>query len=358
MECVQCLLDAGADKEFVNTSSCTPLMVAIQCKKPDVVKLLLQNGCSPDFRGGSQSTPIHVASRAGNTDILDSLIEAGASINVRDSGGNTPLILGALNSHYGIMKALIKAECYINMSNNEGLTALHYACHKARGFQVLLDAGADPDVRDNHNITPLFMAATEGFDGVVKALVERNCDVNVPNDSVKRTALHILSYKGHTDCINSLVYGGADINACDIYNRTPLWYAIQNKKIGVVRLLLKSYSHVDTFQCSAESTSEDCPAHLAFHLKLFDVVKFFILTGYDQCHVRNCLQSNDFSDWLKTNEDFDHWLTFGSGAQTLKQSCRKWIRHHLGKQFYHHLQVLPVPEVLKDYLYIQELHDH
>lgn len=355
---MQCLIDAGADKEFVTSSNSTPLLTAIQNKKPQVVRLLLESGCSVNFRAGTQSAPLHVAARSGNTDIVDLLIESGASVNTKDSVGNTPLILSALNSQYGVMKSLIKAGCDINMANNEGLTALHYACHKARGFQQLLDAGADPDVRDKSNITPLFMAATEGFDGVVKALVERKCDVNIANDSVKRTALHILAYKGHSECINSLVFGGADINACDIYNRTPLWYAIKNKKIEVVRLLLKSYSHVDTFQCAAEATSEDCPAHLTFHLNLFEVVKFLMLTGYDQCHVRHCLQSNEHSDWLQSNKDFDHWLTFGSGAQTLKQLCRKWIRHHLGKQFYHHLQVLPLPDMLKDYLYLEELHDH
>lgn len=355
---MQCLLDAGADKEYVNSSNYTPLLTAIQNKKPEVVKVLLSSKCSPNFRGGLQSAPIHLAARCGNTDIVELLIESGAAVNARDSGGNTPLILGAQNGHYGVMKSLIKAGCDINMANNEGISALHYTCHKARGFQILLDAGADPDVRDTSNITPLFMAATEGFDGVVKALVDRKCDVNIPNDSVKRTALHILSFKGHPQCINTLVYGGADIHACDIYNHTPLWYAIQNKKVDVVRLLLKSYSHVDTFQCSSDWTHEDCPARLAFNLKLFDVVKFLILTGYDHCHVRECLQSNEFSDWLETNKEFAHWSVFGSSAQTLKQLCRKWIRHHLGKYFYHHLQTLPLPDMLKDYLHLEELHDH
>ena len=357
-ECVQCLINAGADVDYVNNANLTPLLTAVKNNKPEVLKTLLERGSKPNFRGGLSATPLHFAAQHGFERCVDLLIEAGASLNATNSGGNTPLILAAINGNYLPMKRLISAGCNINASNAEGVTALHYTCHKARGYNILLDAGANPDVRDKDNITPILMAASEGFDNVVKALVEAGCDVNIPNNSVKRTALHLLSFKGHAECINSLVYGGAYINACDIYNRTPLWYAIQNKKTDVVRLLLKSYSHVDSFQCAASSTSENCPVRLAFELKLFDVIKFFILSGYDNEHVRECLQSNEFSDWLQVKDEFSHWTEFGVGAQTLKQLCRKWIRHHLGRQFYHHLQFLPVPEVIKNYLYLEELHDH
>lgn len=357
-ECVQCLLDAGAEKEFVSSSNYTPLMIAIQNRKPEVVRLLLSRECSPNFRGGLQWSPLHIAARNGNSEIADILIDKRAAINARDSDGNTPLILSAQNGHYGVMKSLMNAGCDINAANKKGMTALHYTCHKARGFNLLLEAGADPDVRASNNVTPLFLAASEGFDGVVKALVERECDVNIADDTVKRTALHILAFKGHKDSIIPLANGGADISLCDIYNHTPLWYAVQNKKVDVVRLLLKCYSHVDTYQCMADSSSENCPARLAFELKLFDVIKCFILSGYDHCHVRECLQSNEYSDWLKTNKDFDHWSLSGASAQTLKQLCRKWIRHHLGRHFYHNLQSLPLPSIMKNYLYLEELHDH
>lgn len=355
-DCVQCLLNAGADKHYVNQSTYTPLLTAVSNNKYATVKVLLENKTDPNFIHGFHMSPLHIAASRGYENIVDILIEHGTSVHSREVEGNTPLILSAKNGHYIVMKALLKAGCDVNAANYRGCTSLHYACYKARGFQVLLDAGADPNARDDDNITPLLMAASEGFDVVVKALVKSKCDVNIPNDSVKRTALHLLSYKGHTESINALVYGGAKIDACDIYNRTPLWYAIQNKKTDVVRLLLKSYSHVDTFQCQAGSSEDDCPTQLAFKQKQLNIVKYFILTGYDHCHVRECLQSDEHADWLKNDEDFSDWLEFGSSAQTLKQLCRKWIRHHLGRQFYHHLQLLPVPEVMRKYLYLEELH--
>lgn len=359
-DCVQVLIDAGADKNYVNQSNTTPLYSAVQGNKVKAVEVLLENKTDVNLISGMQHlSALHFAAMRGCTDIVDMLIEHGASIFSRDYEGNTPLILSAKAGHYLIMKALIKAGCDVNAANYDGTTSLHYACHKARGYQTLLDAGADPDVKDKDNITPLLMAASEGLDTVVKALVEVKCDVNIPNDSVKRTALHLLSFKGHTESITALIYGGADIDACDIYNRTSLWYAIQNKKTEVVRLLLKSYSHVDTFQCQA--SEDNCPAKLAFETQQFTVIKLFMLSGYDHAHVRQYLLSDEYSDWIKSlqaNDEVAHWLEFGSSAQTLKQLCRKWIRHHLGRQFYHHLQLLPIPEVMKKYLHLEELHDH
>lgn len=359
-ECVQCLLDAGADKNYMNQSNNSPLYSAVQNNKEGVVKVLLENKTDVNSISGLQHlSPLHIAAMRGYTGIADMLIEHGASVYSRDYEGNTPLILSAKGGHYLIINSLLKAGCDVNAANYEGVTSLHYACHKARGYQTLLDAGADPDARDKDNITPLLMAASEGLDNVVKALVEAKCDVNIPNNSVKRTALHLLSYKGHSESINALVYGGAEIDVSDIYNRTPLWYAIQNKKTEVVRLLLKSYSHVDTFQCQA--TEENCPAKLAFETQQFDVIKLFMLSGYDHAHVRQCLQSDEYADWIKSlqaNDEVAHWLDFGFSAQTLKQLCRKWIRHHLGRQFYHHLQFLPIPDVMKKYLHLEELHYH
>lgn len=357
-ECVQCLLDAGADQNYINRASFTPLMTATQHNKIQTVQLLLEHKCDPNLISGFHLTPLHIAVLHGYSDIVDILIEHGASVHSRDFEGNTPLILSSRKGYYAIMKALLNAGCDVNAANYDGCTSLHFACHKARGYQILLDAGADPNVRDKDNVTPLIMAASEGFDVVVKALVKAKCDVNIQNESVKRTALHLLAFKGHTEAVSSLIYGGADIDVCDIDNRTPLWYAIQNKKVDVVRLLLKGYSHVDTFQCPAGASEEDCPAKLAFTTQQLSVIKMFIITGYDHRHVREYLQSNEFSDWLKSEEEFSHWLDFGCNAQTLKQLCRKWIRHHLGKQFNHHLQCLPIPEALRNYIFLEELHDH
>ena len=358
LDCVECLLDAGADKHAVDTLNYTPLHIAVQNNRLDVVQYFVSIKCSLNRRGIGNFTPLHVAANYGYVDILETLIKGGADVDCQDAAGNTPLILTARLRHYSAMKALINAGCDLNKINNEGYTALHYACHKAGGHQILLDAGADPNICDKNNISPLIIAASEGFDAVVKALLAAKCDVNIANDSIKKTALHILAFKGHAEIVDHLIYGGADINLRDALHHTPLWYAIKNKKLDTVRLLLRAYSHVDTYQCGPDVPEDACPAKLAVTEKMLSVIKLFILTGFDHDHMRNYLKDADLGISMEDTPGFSHWLDHASGAQTLKQICRKWIRHHLGKTFYQDLLSLPVPEVLQDYLSMKELNDH
>jgi ankyrin repeat protein len=75
-----------------------------------------------------------------------------------------------------------------------GRTPLHWA---ARGvhldmLKLLLDKGADPNLRDNSKITPL----------------------------------HSVSARGHREAAELLLGSGADVNAVDEFGKTPLAYAI------------------------------------------------------------------------------------------------------------------------------------
>ena len=336
----------------------TVLHTAVQNNRLNVVEHLINAKCDINRRGLGNFTPLHIAANYGFAEVLEVLIKCGANVDCQDKTGNTPLIVATRTGQHIVMKALINAGCNIDKKNNDGLTALHYACQKARGYQLLLDAGADPNVGDNNNLTPLLMAAAEGFDHVVKALINANCDVNIANDSIKKTALHILAYKGHSETVDDLIYKGADINLCDSLNHTPLWYAIKNNKLEVVRLLLRAYSHVDSYQCSPDIPEDACPAKLAVSQSMLSVIKLFILTGFDHDHLKNCLKDEDLGVTFEQTPDFSHWLDHVSGAQSLKQICRKWIRHHLGKKFYHDLRLLPIPDVLRDYLFMKELDDH
>lgn len=358
LESVECLLDVGADKNVVDTLNYTPLHTAVQNNRLNVVQHLISVKCNVNRRGIGNFTPLHVAANHGYVEVLEALIKGGAFLDCQDASGNTPLILTARARHYIAMKALIQAGCDLNKTNNDGYTALHFACHKAGGHQILLDAGADPNICDKNNISPLIIAASEGFDSVVKALLDAKCDVNIANDSIKKTALHILAFKGHSEMVDTLIYGGADINLCDSLHHTPLWYAIKNKKVETVRLLLRAYSHVDSYQCGPDIPDDACPAKLAVNEKMLSVIKLFILTGFDYDHLRTCLRNEGTGLAFDDLPEFSHWLDHVSGAQTLKQICRKWIRHHLGKKFYRDLHLLPIPDVLRDYLLMKELDDH
>ncbi|KAL5011166.1 hypothetical protein ScPMuIL_013471 [Solemya velum] len=284
-ECLKCLFTSNIDKEVEDSKGNSAIHLSVVSDHPKTLELLIHEKCSLEMKVNG-STPLHMAAKLGQHECLNILTRSGVNINAKDSGGNTALILAVKNSQYMCMGILLRVGCDVDAQNHEGRTALHYACHTARGYAQLLEAGADPDICDKEGNTALIMSAAEGFDRVVKALVEANCDVNVTCSSSRRTALHILSLKGHVRGVSDLVFGGADVNLYDKEMHTPLWYAVSNRRHNIVKILLRANCQVDTFQCHENIPPEACPTRLALSQGSIGIMKDFILTGYDKSHLK------------------------------------------------------------------------
>ena len=57
-------------------------------------------------------------------------------------------------------------------------------------------------------------------------------------DAYGRTALHLASDYGRTDCVRELIARGADVNAAENYGKTPIMEASWSDNVDTVRLLL------------------------------------------------------------------------------------------------------------------------
>lgn len=352
-ECLDCLLTT----DIINVNerdSCGQTLVyhAVQSNRHSAVECLIKYGAKVNMGG---HTPLHIAAHYGYDECAKVLLQHSAQINAQNSLGNTPLIVASIYKQVQIIRMLIESGCDVNIQNSEGRTALHFCSQKAMGVNILLAAGADPNIVDKDSISPLLTASTEGFDKVIHALVAAGGDVNIANEPFKRTPLHILSLKGHTDCLKDLIYGGAEIDMYDSLNRTPLWYAIYNKHFDIVKLLLRANCHVDSYKCADFVEESSCPTRLAMSMGLVNVIKLFILTGYDKEHVKQCLPQSEIQEQLNSDEEYFSWVDHANDVASLKQTCRKWVRHHLGRHLYHVVYQLPIPQVMKDFVFLTEI---
>ena len=94
------------------------------------VKLQLQNGADINQLGRSwyeYGSPLHLAVRSGHQDIAELLIEKGADIEVRDHGDYTPLHNAAWNGNLEMVKLLLDAGANITARSYSGSTPLSCA---------------------------------------------------------------------------------------------------------------------------------------------------------------------------------------------------------------------------------------
>ncbi|XP_071113385.1 ankyrin repeat, PH and SEC7 domain containing protein secG-like isoform X1 [Haliotis cracherodii] len=356
LQCASYLVDAGVDVECEDASGNQPLHHSVAANQVEMTKFLLEANANPNVIGLSRCYPLHIASKGNMTECMEHLVEHKAKLDARDSAGQTPLIVATRERCFCAVKFLLARGCNIDCQDKSGRTALHYASQNGTGVDILLAAGANTNMCDVNNCTPLLLASTEGFSHVVKLLCHANCNPNIANHSVNKTPLHILSFKGHSDCINDLLLAGADVNFLDSEFRTPLWYAVSNWRLEVVKILLKANSQVDTYQCHNDIPEDACPVRLAITKGNSAVLKMFIVSGFDACHLRENMHStSDLPVDLVT--ELCIWLHNAHQAMTLKQLCRRWIRHHQGIRLFHDLSLMPIPQGLRDFLLLKELDD-
>jgi hypothetical protein len=72
-------------------------------------------------------TPLHYAAWNGHVEIVRLLLQNGAEVNVRSNGGSTPLHWAAIFGHVDILHLLVENDADLEAQNNTGMRALHRA---------------------------------------------------------------------------------------------------------------------------------------------------------------------------------------------------------------------------------------
>jgi len=129
------LLDEGADPNETEPFQDSPLLTAVTKGDPAIIEALLQHGANVDIKNNYGVTPLMVASLKGDLESVKLMISKGANINQRD----------AITGRYTIYPRTGS----INWPG-EQLTPLMVAASRGHRtiVEALLDAGADPHLRD------------------------------------------------------------------------------------------------------------------------------------------------------------------------------------------------------------------
>ena len=119
----------------------------------------------------------------------------------------------------------------IDKADNLGRTPLHlaaelYVSYDAELARILLEKGANPNIKDKLGRTPLHVAVISRAYEVVKLLLEHGADVNCKDESGKTPLACINIDDTSTDIRDLLIEHGAKI---DLLNETEAEKEKENK---------------------------------------------------------------------------------------------------------------------------------
>jgi ankyrin repeat protein len=234
------------DMKPVAGTRMTFLQYAIALGIPEIVQLLLNHGANV------QTTPspliLALTVKMPSLEIISLLLERGANSNiVVPEMSDRPLIAIALENPAitpAIIQKLIAHGGNIKYKRSEeGFTALMDA-ENPEIVKLLLDLNADPEVRTNDGQENVIsQTIMYGNWPKLKVLLEHNSNVNI-QDARGITPLMVSATVRNAQMhptaavAEQLLLAGADVNAKDRYNNTPLIHAVHQSNAPMVELLL------------------------------------------------------------------------------------------------------------------------
>ncbi len=206
-------------EDLVTAALTLPLQLAAHLGRTQALHLMTNGGFNINENVENLNVcAAHLAAIEGHTDCIMVMIQQGANVELRDKYGRTPLFLAV-------------------------------ACGQAEVTTCLIRHGADVDSIATGGLdtgrTALHAAASGGFVEIVQILLNSNAKLNV-QDYEGYTPMHIAARDEHPEIVRMLVKAGASMDVQDKGGKTPLHTALPQlvaptpKQCDIANFLLKT----------------------------------------------------------------------------------------------------------------------
>ena len=181
-EITRLLVYEHADLNIPNNYRQTPMGLAVEKQKGELVDLFLANGVKAGLTGENLFRAVAQKNLVG----VWGMLKGGVDPNITNEKSNTPLIISASLGDTEAVRALLAYRADVNKANKDGNTPLIYAARYNHPNTVLaltapltMQYRVDLDAQNKRGETALYWAAQKGYPNVVKILLAYDADKNI-----------------------------------------------------------------------------------------------------------------------------------------------------------------------------------
>jgi len=185
--------------DFRAPNGSSALLLAAYYGHAELAEVFMRHGAKPD---------VFEASALGDLEAVRNLVGGDRGlVNAFAADGFYPLGLAAFFGHRAIAEFLLKngADVKTAARNAQKVTALHGAVARrdVEIVKMLLEAGADPNARQERSFAPLHDAAVNGIAPLVELLLKHGALADAKTEDGK-TPADMAAERGHKEVVERL----------------------------------------------------------------------------------------------------------------------------------------------------------
>ena len=254
LDCMKLLIEQGADVNYECYHGMSAILIAIKIGNLECVNMLTQNGADADkvstvkidTETEIDITPLMIACELNSTRIAQAVINAGASIHKTMLNGVNALITATDANSDECVELLLQHGANPNTHINTQTPLMAASINSnAKLIRLLIQHGADLNAQDCQGNTALMLAARKKNVECLQVLISKGANLNLKDNDHFHALLIAQCCQDNDASVSLLIRAGSLVNMANVYNETPLCYAIDSDREVIFQQLIASQANVN-----------------------------------------------------------------------------------------------------------------